>query len=109
MEHTISALKKVHQEFFRLKSQNKSPSVCQILPAIKSKVLHNVNICFSGVIPTNVQPELHEFWILATQFGATCQTQVTLDTTHLIANRFGTDKVNMAIELNKIWVLKLDW
>ena len=87
LEHTIRALKNVHQQFFIQKTETETPSVCQILPSIKSKVLSNVNICFSGVICTNTHPEHHEFWILATQFGATCQTSVTLDTTHLIAAR----------------------
>jgi hypothetical protein len=73
-------LKQVHDEFF----STKTATVASLLEKIKKKVLLNVHILFSGVIPTNMLPEQSLVWRLAEEFGATCHKTFCTEVTHVI-------------------------
>eukprot|EP00798_Chlamydomonas_sp_ICE-L_P027333 gene27333-4630_t len=62
------------------------------------KVLAGVHIVFSRVIPLEQNPRTHTLWRLAEHFGATCSTQTSEATTHVIAATKGTEKTFWAIK-----------
>jgi RNA polymerase II subunit A-like phosphatase len=94
---------------------------------MKSEVLQGCNIVFSGVIPLDKAPETcvfyylisacclslfyirSEVWQLAEQFGATCSHDLSRRTTHVIAARKGTSKVNSAQRRREISIVSLSW
>lgn len=84
-------LKKIHDEYYsiyeaRLKSQNKSltktdeideadlPDVKKVIPLIKSRILENVVVTFSGVVPVGTSPQYdlkrQRCYLMAKSLGA---------------------------------------
>lgn len=63
---------------------------------------------FSGIYPTNADPETTDIWRTAKSFGAKCSSNLSNKTTHLIAANIGTEKVRQARDKN-IWIVKPDW
>ncbi|ORZ32887.1 hypothetical protein BCR44DRAFT_1439474 [Catenaria anguillulae PL171] len=91
----LRKLQELHGRFY----QESTPDVRTILPHMKRKVLANCVISFSGLISKQAREELSDFWMLATTFGARCVKEITQDTTHLIAKKWGTDKGRAAYRL----------
>lgn len=91
------------------------PDLKVIVPAVKRKVLEGCNIVFSSVIPTNLHPETSRFWTLAESLGARVSLDLVLDddaenrTTHVVASKLGTAKVNAAKKHEGIFIVGLDW
>ena len=89
-------LKKVHDEYYRiyearLKSHQKEelgdqvdesdlPDVKRVLPLIKSRVLENVVISFSGVVPTGYDLKKQRCYLMATSLGAKINEELVLPT-----------------------------
>ena len=78
----------LHQSFFV--STNRD--VPLLLNRIKTKILKDVHIVFSSVIPIDTDPRLyecfnprHDLWITATQFGAHCYPDIVPHMTHLVS------------------------
>ena len=67
-----------------------------MIPYVKRKVLAGTVIVFSGVIPTQVPVERSNPFLLARGLGASVKNLVDGDTTHLVASRLWTAKVNDA-------------
>jgi hypothetical protein len=88
LSYILKALNALHTKFYeQIDDQVKNPDVCSILPLIKLEVLLDVHIVFSGVIPLGQDPRHNELWIMATQFGAKCYTEVNPSITHLVAKK----------------------
>ena len=93
-------LKTVHKAYYDLYDQSKSdtavpaPDLKTVIPYVKRKVLAGVVLVFSGVIPTQVSVERSKPFLLARSLGAVVKSSVDQDTTHLVAARLGTAKVN---------------
>jgi RNA polymerase II subunit A-like phosphatase len=105
-----NALDTLHKRFYEIVDQGgDEPDVRTILPVIKLQVLLDVHLVFSGIIPLGQNPESHELWIMATQFGAKCYTELDSQVTHVIAKKVGTAKVRQAQELEYVWVVKVEW
>ncbi|CAG2162172.1 unnamed protein product [Oppiella nova] len=116
-------LTRIHSEYYKeydekmkYKSDSeeiKIPNLKEIIPNVRKRVLNGVNIVFSGVIPTNMTPEKHKLYAIGKSFGATMSTDVVVDgspkTTHLIAAKWGTVKVNKCVKAKNVWIVSPNW
>lgn len=84
------------------------PDIKTVLPAVKAKVLAGVFIVFSGVIPLGLDVTSIELAVLAKSFGAQIDEDIKRSTTHLVAARTGTSKVNKA-KKRKIMTVTTQW
>lgn len=86
-------------------------------------------ICFSGIIPLNQRPEecvpstpfpseykliglsesSNEFWLLASMFGARCQSALNTHVTHLVTAQADTQKVGQALRSSSTKVVWREW
>ncbi|KAG2226933.1 hypothetical protein INT45_010212 [Circinella minor] len=115
-------LTEVHDRFYKgLEIYNKQqtengtgtpvekPDVKDLIPQMKKKVLNDIHIVFSGLIPQQQTLSDSMYWRLAESFGAVCLPDLTGNVTHVIAAKAGTDKVNRARRTNKIFIVTIDW
>jgi len=109
-------LKTVHQAFYDLYDQSQSdskvpaPDLKTVIPYVKRKVLAGVVIVFSGVVPTHVPVERSKPFLLARSLGAVVKSSIDKTTTHLVAARVGTAKVNEARKLETgVHIVTPDW
>ncbi|KFR07462.1 RNA polymerase II subunit A C-terminal domain phosphatase, partial [Opisthocomus hoazin] len=91
------------------------PDIRKIVPELKSKVLADVTIIFSGLYPTNFPVEKTREHYHATALGAKIVKNLVLSAddpdkaTHLIAARTGTEKVRQAQDCKDLHVVNPDW
>ncbi|NXV48011.1 CTDP1 phosphatase, partial [Uria aalge] len=91
------------------------PDIRKIVPELKSKVLADVTIIFSGLYPTNFPIEKTREHYHATALGAKIVKNLVLSAddpdkaTHLIAARTGTEKVRQAQDCKDLHVVNPDW
>ena len=88
-------------------SQNRIPFaqfvvLFQVIPSVKRKALRGSSIVFSGVVPTHVRLERSKPFLVARSLGAKVTEKVGDDTTHLVAARLGTAKVNQIRSSKKL-------
>uniref|UniRef100_A0A8D2CVK4 RNA polymerase II subunit A C-terminal domain phosphatase n=1 Tax=Sciurus vulgaris TaxID=55149 RepID=A0A8D2CVK4_SCIVU len=119
--HLEEILVRVHTDYYtrydRYLSQEleEAPDIRKIVPELKSKVLADVAVIFSGLHPTNFPVEKTREHYHATALGARVLTQLVLSpdapdrATHLIAARAGTEKVRQAQECRHLHVVSPDW
>ncbi|KAJ3750888.1 hypothetical protein DFH05DRAFT_1519055 [Lentinula detonsa] len=91
------------------KSNKPLYDVTRIIPEMRSEVLKGVHLLFSSVIPLDTRPESTEIWRMANMFGAKCSTELTPETTHVVAAKRGTVKVDAARRRGNIKVVWLAW
>ncbi|XP_069903033.1 RNA polymerase II subunit A C-terminal domain phosphatase isoform X3 [Globicephala melas] len=100
--------------FLRGETQD-APDIRKIVPELRSRVLADVAIIFSGLHPTNFPIEKTREHYHATALGARIVTQLVLEpgnpdrATHLIAARAGTEKVRQAQDSGQLHVVNPDW
>ena len=120
-------LQRIHGEFFKefdekqkYRSENEPtiiPDLKEIIPRVKKQTLAGVNIVFSGVIPTNMPFEKSKMFLMAKSLGANVtrglisqQDGSPLErTTHVVAAKFGTEKVSKALKNPKIKIVNPFW
>ncbi|XP_053427437.1 RNA polymerase II subunit A C-terminal domain phosphatase isoform X2 [Nycticebus coucang] len=114
-------LVRVHTDYYAKydrylnKEIEEAPDIRKIVPELKSKVLADVAIIFSGLHPTNFPIEKTREHYHATALGAKILTQLVLNpddpgrATHLIAARAGTEKVLQAQGCGHLHVVSPDW
>ncbi|KAL4234554.1 RNA polymerase II [Mactra antiquata] len=132
--HLEEILKNIHSTFYHFHDQfekstadckDKSnddfankPSLKNLIPYIKRKVLKDCNLVFSGVIPTNMAPEKSRGHMVARSLGANIHTEFKTKenekdpnkfTTHLVAARLGTQKVRTAMRFKHVNKVNADW
>ncbi|XP_059265846.1 RNA polymerase II subunit A C-terminal domain phosphatase isoform X1 [Mustela nigripes] len=119
--HLEDILARVHSDYYArydrhlLGDSPEAPDIRKIVPELKSRVLADVVIIFSGLHPTNFPVEKTREHYHATALGAKVLTQLALDpgspnrATHLIAARAGTEKVRQAQECGQLHVVNPDW
>ncbi|XP_045880443.1 RNA polymerase II subunit A C-terminal domain phosphatase isoform X1 [Meles meles] len=119
--HLEDILARVHSDYYArydrhlLGDSPEAPDIRKIVPELKSRVLADVAIIFSGLHPTNFPIERTREHYHATALGAKVLTQLALDpgspnrATHLIAARAGTEKVRQAQECGQLHVVNPDW
>lgn len=118
-------LKRIHSRFYKeyddiLKYTAEGESVSvpdlkKIIPNLRKEILKSVNIVFTGVIPTNIVPEKSKMWLLAKALGANVSREIIFEgsplekTTHLIAAKIGTAKVQKALRCKQIRIVNPLW
>ncbi|XP_029402773.1 RNA polymerase II subunit A C-terminal domain phosphatase isoform X2 [Mus pahari] len=119
--HLEEILVRVHTDYYTKydrylnKELEEAPDIRKIVPELKSKVLADVAVIFSGLHPTNFPVEKTREHYHATALGARVLTQLVLSpdapdrATHLIAARAGTEKVRQAQECKHLHVVSPDW
>ncbi|XP_006897290.1 PREDICTED: RNA polymerase II subunit A C-terminal domain phosphatase [Elephantulus edwardii] len=119
--HLEEILVRVHTDYYAKydrylnKETEEAPDIRKIVPELKSKVLADVAIIFSGLHPTNFPVEKTREHYHATALGARILTNLVLSPddpnrpTHLIAARAGTEKVRQAQECRHLHVVNPDW
>ena len=112
-------LKRVHSEFYALYDQwlhdknRLMPDLKQILPDFRRRVLQNVSLCFSHLMPQGYPLEKHRGTIISRAMGATVTADLQIDdqgrclTTHVVAGK-RTSKVERALRYN-IHVVTPEW
>ncbi|XP_006875958.1 PREDICTED: RNA polymerase II subunit A C-terminal domain phosphatase [Chrysochloris asiatica] len=119
--HLEEILVRVHTDYYTRydrylsKETEEAPDIRKIVPELKSKVLADVGIIFSGLHPTNFPVEKTREHYHATALGARILTNLVLSpddpnrATHLIAARAGTEKVRQAQECRYLHVVNPGW
>ncbi|XP_035708197.1 RNA polymerase II subunit A C-terminal domain phosphatase isoform X2 [Folsomia candida] len=115
-------LQSIHQAFYSLYNDTNVPDVKNVVPYVRRKVLKNMSIVFSGVIPTEVpvaERKNTKAYSVATSLGAYVSERIIppnkpcgsteIPTTHVIAARVGTAKVNEARRYKGIHIVTPDW
>lgn len=120
-------LYRIYDEFYqefddkqKYKSENEPiiiPDLKEIIPRVRKQTLTGVNIVFSGVIPTNMSPERCKMYQTAKSLGANVTKDVIFEnegsplerTTHVVAAKFGTQKVSKALKNSKIKIVNPLW
>ncbi|XP_075682645.1 RNA polymerase II subunit A C-terminal domain phosphatase isoform X2 [Rhinoderma darwinii] len=102
-------------ERYLKKELEEAPDIRKIVPELKSKVLANAIIAFSGLHPTNFPVERTRECYHARSLGAKISKNLVLNdddpnkVTHLIAARSGTEKVRQAQNCKSLNVVNPDW
>ncbi|KAJ2948298.1 hypothetical protein O0L34_g7535 [Tuta absoluta] len=109
-------LNRIHAHFYEMydKADSKQiPDLKQVIPEVKSKVLTGCSLVFSGLVPTHQKLHTSRAYLVARSLGAHVAQDYTDTTTHLVAVRSGTAKVNASRKLsegkNKLHVVTPDW
>ena len=117
-------LTRVHSAFYEVYDELKGkgtnlalPDMKSVIPYVRRKILKGCNIVFSGVFPTNISPEKSRAYSVAKSLGANVQLGFTPRrdakdpnaTTHLVAARLGTSKVNQAQQSKGVHIVNPDW
>lgn len=85
------------------------PTVMDIIADLKKEVLRDCDIVFSSLIPLGGSIEDSDYFWLACEYGASCSEKLKPDTTHLIAAKGGTAKVNAAQARGHVEVVWPNW
>lgn len=115
-------LKKIHRVYYEMYDETKErqgeelPDLKKIIPYMRSKVLKGANLLFSGVIPTNQPLERSHAYQVAKSLGANVHSvfipkDASEDnaTTHLVAAKLGTSKVNQVKKHKDVHIVNPDW
>jgi len=111
LEVILEKLIKIHKLFYEAIDREEKPHVANILDSIKQELFNDVNIVMSGVYPLNTPPHRQPLRMVAEEFGAKVQNDITPETTHVVAAKKGTTKVNRAISkglkvVNPQWIVE---
>ncbi|XP_076991289.1 RNA polymerase II subunit A C-terminal domain phosphatase isoform X2 [Tamandua tetradactyla] len=119
--HLEEILVRVHADYytkydrFLLHEAAEAPDIRRIVPELRSRVLADVVLVFSGLHPTNFPVEKTREHYHATALGARVLPDLgpglgAADrATHLVAARAGTEKVRQAQEWAHMHVVNPDW
>lgn len=130
--YLITTLTKIHSMFYdkyaRLQTEYDlaptreqrliTPDLKEIIPRLRHSVLKGACLVFTGVIPTNRNPQDDPLWNTARAFGAVIHDRIHTrqegegrqsSTTHVIATKPGTNKYREAIRVPGIRIVTPDW
>ncbi|PNF41409.1 hypothetical protein B7P43_G14422 [Cryptotermes secundus] len=105
-------LKTVHKAFYDLYDELNSevPDLKSVIPYVRCKVLAGTSLVFSGLVPTHTPLEKSRAYLVARSMGAQVTQDLTPETTHLVAVRPGTAKVNSARRVARnVTIVTPDW
>ena len=93
-----------------------SPDLKVIIPSLRKSVFSGLRLLFTGIIPTNMNPEKSREWNTTRAFGgeihSTLVTTPSPDdehTTHVIAGKKDTDKYKQALRIPRIEIVGPEW
>ncbi|XP_073845794.1 RNA polymerase II subunit A C-terminal domain phosphatase Fcp1 [Musca autumnalis] len=108
--HLEVILKQIHARFYSIYDETKEiPDLKIIVPKIRSEVLRNCNLVFSGLVPTNMKLQQSRAYFIAKSLGAEVSQNINAETTHLVAVTAGTFKVNAAKKNPRIKIVNVNW
>ncbi|GLH06019.1 CTD nuclear envelope phosphatase 1 homolog [Gryllus bimaculatus] len=104
-------LKTIHHAFYEIfdELQGDMPDLKSVIPYVRRKVLCGTRLVFSGLVPTNVPLEKSRVYQVARSLGAVVSSDIDSKTTHLVAIRSGTAKVNTARRMKNISIVTPEW
>ncbi|GJQ76601.1 hypothetical protein Trydic_g15464 [Trypoxylus dichotomus] len=105
-------LKKIHSQFYKEYDQlecGQVPDLKQVIPSVRAQVLKGCNLVFSGLVPTHIKLINSKAYQVAKGLGANVTQDLQEDTTHLVAVRPGTAKVNAGRRRKNIKIVTPDW
>lgn len=105
-------LKKIHQEFYEEYDKMDSgeiPDLKKVIPKVRSRVLKKCSLVFSGLVPTRTKLEHSKAYQVAKGLGADVSQDLEDTTTHLVAVRPGTVKVNAGKKKRNLKIVTPDW
>ncbi|KAI4492165.1 hypothetical protein M0802_009971 [Mischocyttarus mexicanus] len=103
-------LRKIHAEFYNnIEKEIRQKSLRVIIPRVRAQVLKGICLTFSGLIPTHQKLNQSRAYKVARAFGAEVTQDLMENTTHLVAIRPGTAKVNAAKKRGDIKIVNPDW
>ncbi|CAI4230291.1 unnamed protein product [Auanema sp. JU1783] len=109
LEKIEQILTEVHSCFYsHYDKTGEIKDVKVIIEWLRQQVLRHLVIVLSGVVPLGLELERSDIYRLCNRFGAKVEKVVTDQTTHVIAARWGTDKVHQA-QRRGIPVVKPRW
>lgn len=85
------------------------PTVVDIISELKKDVLRNCELVFSSLIPLGGELEDSDYFWMAIEYGASCSKDLKKETTHLVAAKNGTAKVNAAQRQSNVQVVWPMW
>lgn len=105
-----SILKKIHTAFYELYDKEKEiPDLKTLIPKVKSQVLINKTLAFSGLVPNHIPLEQSKPYQIAKSLGASVSEGINEKITHLVAACAGTFKVNAAKKHPNIKLVAPEW
>ncbi|CAG9838902.1 unnamed protein product [Diabrotica balteata] len=105
-------LKHIHQEFYKQYDELEAgevPDLKQVIPTVRSNILEGCRLVFSGLVPTHINLEQSKAYLVARGLGAVVTQDIEDTTTHLVAVRPGTAKVNSGRRKKKLKIVTPDW
>nr|XP_023021897.1 RNA polymerase II subunit A C-terminal domain phosphatase [Leptinotarsa decemlineata] len=105
-------LKRIHQQFyneFDMLESGEVPDMKTVIPRVRSNVLRGCHLVFSGLVPTHIKLEQSKAYQVARSLGAVVTTDINENTTHLVAVRPGTAKVNTGRRKKHLKIVTPDW
>lgn len=105
-------LKHIHEAFYKEYDQLEAgdvPDLKKVIPQVRSQILKGCRLVFSGLVPTHVKLEQSKAYQVAKGLGAVVTQDIEDDTTHLVAVRPGTAKVNSGRRKRKLKIVTPDW
>lgn len=104
----------VHEKFYEEYKEDKinPPDIKYLMPEMKSQVLGDTRIVFSGLFPTNIRMKVEpEIITLARSFGASVDSKISNKVTHIVGKTSKTAKARLAKSLygEKVKVVRPDW
>ncbi|XP_050305467.1 RNA polymerase II subunit A C-terminal domain phosphatase [Anthonomus grandis grandis] len=105
-------LKRIHRAYYEMYDKmeaGKIPDLKKVIPNVKCKVLKGTKLVFSGLVPTHYKLEQSKAYQVARSLGAEVQNDLDDDTTHLVAVRPGTAKVNAGRRRKNLKIVTPDW
>lgn len=105
-------LKRIHHVFYEKFDRMEAgavPDLKTVIPEVRSQVLRGTKLVFSGLVPTHVKLEQSKAYQVARSLGAEVTQDLEDDTTHLVAVRPGTAKVNAGRRKRNLKIVTPDW
>ena len=110
---TADILKRLHDKFYEAGEQSEH-TVAEVLQAMRHRVLLGGKVVLSGLVPLHKQnfgPNVPRPPVIryVEAMGAIVQSNVTVDTTHVVGAKDGTDKILKARQVRGCFVVKPSW
>ncbi|CAG9765868.1 unnamed protein product [Ceutorhynchus assimilis] len=109
LEDILRRIYKVYYELLDNMESGKIPDLKRVIPFVKRKVLNGCKLVFSGLVPTHYKLEQSKAFQVAKSLGAEVQADLDDETTHLVAVRPGTAKVNAGRRKKNLAIVTADW
>ncbi|KAL1513002.1 hypothetical protein ABEB36_002490 [Hypothenemus hampei] len=109
LEDILKRIHAVYYELFDKMESGKIPDLKKVIPYVKGQVLKGCKLVFSGLVPTHYKLEDSKAYQVARSLGAEVQLEIDDETSHLVAVRPGTAKVNAGRRKKNLKIVTPDW